>query len=217
VITTTKGIPILHSGSYNEHSPPTEQVDIVTQSLPIPVLFKFCACVTDHIASVEREHLDGLEKAGFKLHYGPTGGGVFQLYYTRGGGYYIDSGCSQLIIDGKIKVKQSPEGIAGFKPHSLVLKDGSELEADVVVLATGYRNMRSSVHKVLGDKIADQCRDVWDLDEEGEVNTMWRPSGHPRFWFMGGNLALCRIYSKFLALQIKAIEEGLTPAPPTTT
>ena len=34
---------------------------------------------------------------------------------------------------------------------------------------------------------------------------------------MGGNLALCRIYSKFLALQIKAIEEGLTPAPPTTT
>jgi hypothetical protein len=39
---------------------------------------------------------------------------------------------------------------------------------------------------------------------------MWRPSGHPGFWFMGGNLALCRIYSKFLALQIKAIEAGLT-------
>lgn len=26
---------------------------------------------------------------------------------------------------------------------------------------------------------------------------------------MGGNLALCRIYSKFLALQIKAVEAGL--------
>jgi hypothetical protein len=26
---------------------------------------------------------------------------------------------------------------------------------------------------------------------------------------MGGSLALCRIYSRFLALQIKAIEEGL--------
>lgn len=39
---------------------------------------------------------------------------------------------------------------------------------------------------------------------------MWRPSGHPGFWFMGGNLALCRIYSRFLALQIKAIEAGLT-------
>jgi hypothetical protein len=41
---------------------------------------------------------------------------------------------------------------------------------------------------------------------------MWRPSGHPNFWYMGGNLALCRVYSKFLALQIKAAEEGLSAA-----
>lgn len=27
---------------------------------------------------------------------------------------------------------------------------------------------------------------------------------------MGGNLALCRIYSKFLALQIKAVDAGLS-------
>jgi hypothetical protein len=38
---------------------------------------------------------------------------------------------------------------------------------------------------------------------------MWRPSGHPKLWFMGGSLALCRIMSKFLAIQIKAHEEGL--------
>lgn len=44
----------------------------------------------------------------------------------------------------------------------------------------------------------------------GEVNTMWRPSGHPKLWFMGGSLALCRINSRFVALQIKAEEEGLT-------
>lgn len=30
---------------------------------------------------------------------------------------------------------------------------------------------------------------------------------------MGGNLALCRVYSKFLALQIKASQEGLYEAP----
>ena len=29
------------------------------------------------------------------------------------------------------------------------------------------------------------------------------------FWFTAGSLAQCRIYSKVLALQIKAIEEGL--------
>jgi hypothetical protein len=34
-------------------------------------------------------------------------------------------------------------------------------------------------------------------------------SGHEGFWFMGGNLALARTYSRFLALQIKAVELGL--------
>ena len=151
---------------------------------------------------------------------------------TRGGGYYIDVGCSQLIIDGKVKVKQSPEGIAGLDEHGLLLKDGSSLPADIVVLATGYDNMRTTVRKVLGDGIADRLVDVWDLDAEGELNgvcsfltffidlvysklimQMWRPSGHPGFWYMGGNLAICRIYSKFLALQIKAIEAGLVEKP----
>ncbi|KAH9211323.1 hypothetical protein DL95DRAFT_465069 [Leptodontidium sp. 2 PMI_412] len=70
--------------------------------------------------------------------------------------------------------------------------------------------MRTSVTKVLGEKVAERCKDVWDLDEEGEVNTMWRDSGHPGFWYMGSSLALARIYSKFLALHIKAVEKGLT-------
>jgi hypothetical protein len=41
------------------------------------------------------------------------------------------------------------------------------------------------------------------------LKQMWRFSGHPGFWYMGGNLALCRTYSKLVALQIKALEEGL--------
>jgi len=32
----------------------------------------------------------------------------------------------------------------------------------------------------------------------------------PGFWFMGGSLALCRTYSRFVALQIKAVEEGIS-------
>jgi len=31
----------------------------------------------------------------------------------------------------------------------------------------------------------------------------------PGLWFIGGSLAQCRIYSKYLGLQVKAIEEGL--------
>lgn len=164
---------------------------------------------TKRAYEAEKDILNGLKAAGFELDFGVDGAGISRAYMTRGGGYYIDVGCSQLIADGKIKIKRSPEGIAGFNDRGLLLRDGSALDADIVVLATGYDNMRTTVRKILGNRVADRCKDVWDLDEEGEVNAMWRPSGHPGFWFMGGNLALCRIYSKFLALQIKAIEVGL--------
>jgi lysine/ornithine N-monooxygenase len=119
--------------------------------------------------------LEGLDKAGFEVYKGIAGGGISRLYYTRGGGYYIDVGCSKLIIDGKIKVHKSPEGITGFEEHQLVLADGQKLDADFVVLATGYDNMRTTVRKVLGDKVADRCKDVWDLDEEGELQAVSMP------------------------------------------
>lgn len=135
---------------------------------------------TSKVAHVEKDTLDGLRRAGFALDFGHDGAGIARAYYTNGGGYYIDVGCSQLIIDGKIKVKRSPEGISGFTERGLDLKDGSSLDADIVVLATGYDNMRTTVRKALGDKVADRCRDVWDLDEEGELNAV-RPT-HTRIY-----------------------------------
>jgi putative flavoprotein involved in K+ transport len=38
---------------------------------------------------------------------------------------------------------------------------------------------------------------------------MYTRTGQPGLWFIAGSLAQCRINSKYLALQIKAIEEGL--------
>ncbi|KAJ5291613.1 hypothetical protein N7478_000864 [Penicillium angulare] len=210
VITADKGVFMMHEGLHEDGGPPTEECDIVSESLPFPVQFALSVHGTKRFADAEKEILDGLRRAGFQLDFGPDGAGISRAYNTRGGGYYIDVGCSQLIIDGKIKVKHSPRGITGFGPRELRLEDGSALSADIVVLATGYDNMRTTVRKVLGDKIADRCQDVWDLDSEGELRAMWRPSGHPGFWYFGGNLALCRIYSKFLALQIKAVETGLS-------
>ncbi|GFF46966.1 probable indole-3-pyruvate monooxygenase YUCCA10 [Aspergillus udagawae] len=214
VITAAKGVLMQHEGLHEENGPPTEEADIISESLPYPVKFALDVHFTKRAYDAEKDILDGLKAAGFELDFGVDGAGISRAYMTRGGGYYIDVGCSQLIADGKIKIKRSPEGIAGFNARGLLLKDGSALDAEIVVLATGYDNMRTTVRKVLGDRVADRCRDVWDLDEEGEINAMWRPSGHPGFWFMGGNLALCRIYSKFLALQIKAIEGGLASQDP---
>lgn len=154
------------------NSPPTEECDIAGESLPFPVQLALKVHETKRIAAADRETLDGLRNAGFQLDFGLDGAGIARAYFTAGGGYYIDVGCSQLIIDGKIKVKHSPDGITGFGPRELRLADGSALSADIVVLATGYDNMRTTVRKTLGDQIADRCSDVWDLDSEGELRAV---------------------------------------------
>ncbi len=153
--------------------------------------------------------LQGLTAAGFAVDSGPDGAGLFMKYLSGGGGYYIDVGASQLIADKKIKIKQGHQ-VKSIKAHSLVLADDSELEADEIVFATGYQNIRETARKIFGNDLAERVHDVWGFDDEGETRVMWRRSGHPGFWFLEGNLALCRFYSRLLALQIKAIEVGLT-------
>ncbi|MEQ8799443.1 MAG: NAD(P)/FAD-dependent oxidoreductase [Salinisphaeraceae bacterium] len=208
VISSENGIPTLFGGLYEEGGPPTEDADLMFASLPYPLLAELHKGLTQQVAEMDRELLDGLESAGFKLDFGEDGSGLFMKYLRRGGGYYIDVGCSRLIAEGAISVKQGA-GIEAFTETGLRLDDGSHLEADIVVLATGYTNMRERARALLGDDVADRARPVWGLDDEGELRTIWRESGHPGLWFMGGNLHQSRHYSKFLALQIKAREEGI--------
>jgi len=195
-------------GLYDENGPPVEDADVWLHGTPSAVLKSMQVKVTELQNEHDKEVLKGLEGAGFKLDTGPDAAGLFMKYFQRGGGYYIDVGASQLIIDGKIKIKQGHE-IQEVTEHGLRFDDGSELEADEVIFATGYQNMRSEARTIFGDETADRVGDIWGFDDEGEMRTIWRQSGHPGFWFMGGNLALCRYYSRLLALQIKAREEGL--------
>ena len=191
--------------------PPVEDADIINMSVPNPLTKRLAIDSTREMMRRDQKLLRGLTDAGFAVDSGPDGAGLFIKYLSRGGGYYIDVGTSQLIADKKIAIKQGQE-VKVIKPHSLVLADDSELEADEIVFATGYQNMRESARKVFGNELADAVHDVWGFDDEGEVRGMWRRSGHPGFWFFGGNLALCRFYSRLLALQIKAIEIGLAKA-----
>lgn len=195
-------------GIYSEDGPPVDDADLLIHGLPIPVLKAIQVKVVERQAEFDKETLQGLEKAGFKTDQGPDGAGLFFKYFQRGGGYYIDVGASKLIVEGKIKVKHGQE-IDTVLANGLRFADGSELEADEIVFATGYQNMRSQTRVMFGDEIADKVKDVWGFNEEGEMRTMWQNSGHQGFWFHGGNLAICRYYSKLLALQIKGIEEGL--------
>ena len=188
-----------------------EDADIINMSIPNPIAKRLQIDATKEIMRRDGALLRGLTDAGFAIDSGPDGSGLFMKYLSRGGGYYIDVGTSQLIADRKIKIKQG-YGVKAVKPHSVVLQDDTELEADEIVFATGYRNMREKARNVFGDELADRVSDVWGFDEEGETRGMWRRSGHPGFWFVGGNLALCRFYSRLCALQIKAIEVGLANA-----
>jgi cation diffusion facilitator CzcD-associated flavoprotein CzcO len=196
------------SALYGEDGPPTHDADTIFHSIPNPVAKRMNIDTTRVQNKTDEKILQGLEKAGFKLDKGPDDAGLWIKYLQRGGGYYLDVGCSQLIVDGKIKVKQGCE-ISEVLPNGLLFSDGQTIEADEIVFATGYLNMRTQCRQIFGDAIADRVKDVWGFDEEGEVRTMWRKTGHPGFWFMGGNLALCRWYSRCLALQIKGLEEGV--------
>lgn len=195
-------------GLYDETGPPVEDADMFFHSIPSEVLKALQIKVTDLQAKYDAKTLEGLERAGFALDRGPSGAGLLMKYFQRGGGYYIDVGASQLIIDGKVKIKQGQE-IDEVLEHGLRFADGSELAADEIVFATGYQNMRTQAREMFGNEVADRVGDIWGFDEQGEFRTIWRKTGHPGFWFMGGNLALCRYYSKILALQIKAQEEGI--------
>jgi len=214
VMTQKNGIPVLFGALYYEGGPSVEDADLLNAAYPLPVVIEFAKAQTVAIGEMDRELLEGLEQAGFKLDTGIDGGGLMSKALRRGGGYYIDVGASQLIADGKIKVKNA--AIDRFTETGLRFADGSELEADIVVLATGYVNMRETARRLFGDEVGDRVKDVWDMDEEGEINTLWRDSGHPGFWFMGGPLVMARIFSRYLALQIKAIEEGLLAHPSAT-
>lgn len=208
VVSSTAITDIALGGIYSEDGPPVDDADMLIHGLPTPVLKAIQITVAAKQAEHDKPILDGLAKAGFKVDQGPDGAGLFFKYFQRGGGYYINVGASELIAEGKIKVKQGQE-IEELLPHGIRFADGSELAADEIVFATGYQNMRSQTRIMFGDEVADGVGDVWGFNEEGEMRTIWQKSGHPGFWFHGGNLALCRYYSRLLALQIKGLEAGL--------
>ncbi|KAI9792878.1 MAG: hypothetical protein M1833_000990 [Piccolia ochrophora] len=208
VLTSETLIEVTMKGIYSEDGPPLEDADLLNMSFPAPVAKRHQADATVAMLARDSALLSRLSAAGFALDSGPDASGLFMKYLHRGGGYYIDVGTSSLIASGAIKIKQGQE-IARVDPHGLTFADDTSLLADELVFATGFQNMRETARKIFGDELAEKVTDVWGFDEEGETRGMWRPTGHPGFWFMGGNLALCRFYSRLLALQIKALEEGV--------
>jgi putative flavoprotein involved in K+ transport len=185
-----------------------EDCDLLATSFPYPIYARAHQNITKMNAEADRELLEGLKKRGFKLTSGPDGTGWQIMYQNRGGGYYFDAGCSEMIVDSRVGLISFTD-IERFCAEGALIKDGTVRQADLIVLATGYEGQKEAVRPVLGDAITDRIGPVWGFDEEGELAGMWRPTGQPGLWFLAGGLAQCRIFSKVLALQVKARELGL--------
>jgi cation diffusion facilitator CzcD-associated flavoprotein CzcO len=187
---------------------PFDDCDLLATSLPYPVLQRSYQLSTAKGRAVDKELLERLAARGFRLWFGEDETGFQMMYLRRGGGYYFNVGCSELIIAGKVKLMQFAD-IDTFTAGGALLKDGSTVPCELLVLATGYKNQQETARRYLGDTIADTIGPVWGFDDGGELRNMWRRTAQQGLWFTAGSLAQCRIFSRYLALQIKALELGL--------
>lgn len=194
----------------------TEKADFTVASLPYALQPAAAQPGTARIRHEDAEFYARLEKAGFKLTFGPDESGIGTMYMRRGSGYYIDVGASDLIASGEIKLRTAE--VDHLTETGAVLKDGTELPADLIVYATGYGSMNQWAAALISPEVADKVGKVWGLGSgtakdpgpwEGELRNMWKPTAQEGLWFHGGNLAQSRHYSRFLALQLKARLEGI--------
>ena len=187
-----------------------EDNDLIATSMPLALARRSHQMLTEQSRQLDQALLDGLARIGFKLDFGEDGTGWQFKYLTRGGGYYFNVGCSDLLVEGTIRLAQFSD-IESFVTDGARLKNGETLEADLIVLATGYKGQQHLVRKLFGDEVAGRVGPIWGFGEAQELRNLFIRTAQPGLWFIAGSLAQCRINSKFLALQIKAIEEGLLP------
>lgn len=194
----------------------TNTADLIFASIPYAVLPSVQKPMAAEMKRRDAAFYDRLTKAGFLLDFGADDTGLFMKYLRRGSGYYIDVGASELVADGSIKLKTGP--IERIAKNAVVMKDGTELPAELIVFATGYGSMNGWAAHLISQEVADKVGKCWGLGSdtpkdpgpwEGELRNMWKPTRQEGLWFHGGNLHQSRHYSQFLALQLKARAVGI--------
>jgi putative flavoprotein involved in K+ transport len=184
-----------------------EDCDLIVSSATPPLIVKAYKSVTKRMLELDKEMIEGLKSIGFRHDVGEDQAGHQMKYFRRGGGYNLDAGSSALMIKGELGLLQY-DRIERFTDHGALLKDGSTVAADLIVLATGYYPQMELVRRALGEEMVERIGPVWGIGPDGELNNMFKRTPQEGLWFIAGGLAQCRINSKYLALQIKATELG---------
>jgi putative flavoprotein involved in K+ transport len=195
---------------YYDEGIPTEDCDLVATSNSYPLAVRGAQALTKRQAEMDKELLEGLRARGFKLDAGDDGTGYLMKVRRAHSGYYLNCGASDLIANGEIGLLHD-EDIDRFVEEGALMKDGRIEKADLLVAATGYSPPIKVVEQLLGKQIADKLGQIWGIDTDGELKNMYRPTPQKGLWFMGSGLSQARIYSGFIALQIKGRELGIVP------
>ena len=191
-----------------DEGPSLEACDLITTSMPTPLVRRAHQNYTRQSRELDKPLLDRLEKIGFKFDFGEDETGWQFKYLTRGGGYYFNVGCSDMLAEGKVNLLQYDQ-IESFASGGAKLVDGRTVDADLIVLSTGYLPQERLVEHLFGKQVATKVGAIWGFGDSEELRNMYCRTGQPGLWFIAGSLAQCRINSKYLALQIKACEEAI--------
>jgi putative flavoprotein involved in K+ transport len=211
------GFKGLYSEEALERGITTEKADLLFASMPYAIAPVGQRRMYDQIRQHDGAFYAALERAGFLLDFGEDESGIMMKALRRAAGYYIEVGASELIINGEIKVR-SGVAVEELRARSVVLTDGNELPADVVVQATGYGSFDGMVSALISPEVGKAIGPCWGLGSgtkgdpgpwQGELRNMYKPLVQKGLWFHGGNLHLSRHFSLYVALQLKARQEGL--------
>lgn len=192
----------------NEGLRPIGEIDMMAHAIPFDLTKRLHVALSHSMQEDDRALLDGLRKIGFLLDNGEDDTGYFMKLLRYQSGYYLDIGCSQLLIDGKIKLK-SGVGIERLGAHEAIFTDGTALETDILVLATGYEPLQERVRAMFGDEVADRVGPIYGIGDDGELRNMFSRTAQDGFYFVGGGFMGCRAYTHYTARLIKARIEGL--------
>ncbi|UGT61780.1 flavin-containing monooxygenase [Nocardia asteroides] len=196
---------------YNPRDIPVELIDIRFMSgMVYPQLKQNFIAQTKIGDDIDKELHDRLRAAGMKIGSGPEDTGFFYSYFLTGGGYYLDVGASQRIIDGDIGIVQTDD-VETFTATGVRLKNGEELPLDAVILATGYEPIETAIEEWFGAEVREKVGKVWGFGTDGEINNVWKPTPQDGLWIMLGAVAQARWYTPTTSLLIKAYIENLVP------
>lgn len=213
------GLSALYSEEAVASGVTTEKADLIFASLPYRIMHEFQIPLYEEMKVRDKDFYERLAASGFEHDWGDDGSGLFMKYLRRGSGYYIDVGAADLVANGDVHLVKGQ--VDHLTESAVVLSDGTELEADLVVYATGYGSMNGWAADLISQEVADKVGKVWGLGSnttkdpgpwEGEERNMWKPTQQEALWFHGGNLHQSRHYSTYLGLQLKARFEGI-PTP----